>query len=150
MRTIRICLSSLALAVVFAGLATAPTSAARHVRDLRATTQGVIVWTQQTADGTSQHLMIARADGSHQRELTPAIPDGFDIDAQVSPNGRWIAYEHEAPSGDTVRLVRPSGARDHLLDVGCVDPCWRRRRADVAVEPQHRVPAGHRAIGRER
>ena len=123
MRTIRICLSSLALAVVFASLATAPTSAARHVRDPRATTQGVIVWSQQTADGTSQNLMIARGDGSHVRELTPAIPDGFDIDAQVSPNGQWIAYEHEAPTGDTVRLVRPNGARDHLLDVGCVDPC---------------------------
>ena len=117
-------LFALALAVASLGLATAPTSAATHqVRARTATTQGVIVWTQRTADGSSQHLMISRADGSHQRELTPAIPDSGDIDAQISPNGRWIAYEHDTPDGDTIRLVRPSGARDHLVDVGCVDPC---------------------------
>ena len=116
-------LSALALAVVAVSLANAPTSASHPARGRTATTQGVIVWSEQSNDGSAQHLLIARADGSHQRELTPVIPDAFDIDAQVSPNGRWIAYEREAPSGDTVRLVRPSGARDHLLDVGCVDPC---------------------------
>jgi len=83
---------------------------------------GVIVWVQRTDVGV-EHLVIANADGSHQRWLTPAIPGTADIDAQVSPSGRWIAYHHGTPTHDEVRLVRPDGTDDHLLDVGCDDPC---------------------------
>ena len=86
-------------------------------------TQGVIVWTQRTEDG-SGHLLIARADGSHQRVLTPAIPDSEDFDAQISPAGDWIAYEHDSQGRiDEVHLIRPNGKDDHVLDIGCVDPC---------------------------
>ena len=97
MRRVRMWVSALALAVVAVSLANAPTSASHPARGRTATTQGVIVWSQQSIDGSAQHLMIARADGSHQLELTPVTPDAFDIDAQVSPNGRWIAYEREVP-----------------------------------------------------
>ena len=83
---------------------------------------GVIVWTNRADDG-SEHLMIARADGSHARALTPSIPDNFDIDAQVSPDGRWIAYEHDTPVDASIHLVRPNSKQDHVVDVGCVDPC---------------------------
>ena len=85
-------------------------------------TDGVIVWVQRTVDGV-EHLVIANADGRHQRSLTPPIPDTADTDAQVSPSGRWIAYHHSTPTHDEVRLVRPDGTDDHLLDVGCDDPC---------------------------
>ena len=83
---------------------------------------GVIVWSSRTDDGTD-HLLIAHADGSHQRELTPAIQGTGDIDAQVSPSGDWVAYEHDAGEAASIHLVRPSGADDHVVDVGCVDPC---------------------------
>ncbi len=83
---------------------------------------GIIVWTNRTPAGPEQ-LLIADADGSHQRALTPALADSGDIDAQISPNGRWIAYEHNDPTSGTVHLVRPDGSDDHVLDVGCVDPC---------------------------
>ena len=106
--------------------AVAPTAAADTANDgPTATTHGVIVWTQRTGDGP-EHLLIARADGSHQRALTPAIPDRKDIDAQISPGGDWVAYEHvnlAMPSTETIHLVRPNGENDHVLDVGCVDPC---------------------------
>ncbi len=88
----------------------------------RPSQDGVIVWTNRTADGP-EHLLIADADGSHQRSLTPALTDSGDIEAQVSPNGRWIAYEHDDPTSGTVHLIRPDGSQDHVLDVGCVDPC---------------------------
>jgi len=84
-------------------------------------TRGVIVWTDRTDAG--DHLMIARADGSHARSLTPVITGEGDIDAQVSPDGRWVVYEHDAGDGAAIRLVRTDGGDDHLVDVGCVDPC---------------------------
>ncbi len=85
-------------------------------------TRGVIVWTNRANDG-SEHLLIARADGSHQRVLTPSVPDAADIDAQVSPRGSWIAYERDTSDAASIHLVRPNGADDHVLDVGCDDPC---------------------------
>ncbi len=85
-------------------------------------TKGVIVWTNRTDDG-SEHLLVARADGSHQRSLTAAVPDGSDIDAQISPDGSWVAYEHATPDTSTIHLVRPDATHDHGVDLGCVDPC---------------------------
>src|SRR6476659_6558344 len=82
---------------------------------------GVIVWSNRTDDGTDP-LLIAHAAGSHQRELTPAIQGTGDIDAQVSPSGDWVAYEHDAGETASIHLVRPSGADDHVVHVGCVDP----------------------------
>jgi hypothetical protein len=86
-------------------------------------TRGFIVWTHRADDGSEQ-LLTAHADGSHQRALTPSITDSSDIDAQVSPSGNWVAYEHDSPGSETIHLVRPDGTGDHVLDVGCVDPCF--------------------------
>jgi Tol biopolymer transport system component len=85
--------------------------------------QGMIVWTNRSEDGSSEHLVAARADGSHQHQLTAAVEGVFDLNSQVSPRGNWIAYEHNFADGTEVRLVRPSGARDHAVDVGCAYPC---------------------------
>jgi Tol biopolymer transport system component len=85
--------------------------------------QGMIVWTNRSEDGSSEHLMIARGDGSSPHILTPAVDGVFDVNAQVSPRGVWIAYEHNFPDGAEVRLVRPSGAKDHAVGVGCAYPC---------------------------
>ena len=71
-----------------------------------------------------EHLLIAHADGSAQRVLTPAIAGSGDIDAQFSPKGDWIAYEHDTADSETIHLIRPDGTGDHVLDVGCVDPCY--------------------------
>src|SRR5690242_13055348 len=76
----------------FAGTASGTASASASGTVHGPSTRGVIVWTERTDAG--DHLMIARADGSHARSLTPVIPDEGDIDAQVSPDGRWILYEH--------------------------------------------------------
>jgi Tol biopolymer transport system component len=111
---------SVSILAITATLATTP--AASAVTKHRAPTHGVIVWTNRADDG-SEHLMIARANGSHSRVLTASIPGTFDIEAQVSPNGRWIAYEHDTADNASIHLVRPSGRDDHVLDVGCVDLC---------------------------
>jgi len=67
--------------------------------------------------------MVGHVAGSHVRALNTAEPDSADIDAQVSPDGRWVAYEADLPEGASVHLVHPNGRGDHILDVGCVDPC---------------------------
>ncbi len=100
----------------------APQASARDHHGGRPSTEGIIVWTTREASG-SEHLMVARADGSHQRVLTAALPDAVDVDAQISPDGAWVAYERDTPDTASVRLVRPNGRQDHTVDVGCSDPC---------------------------
>jgi Tol biopolymer transport system component len=106
----------------------AATSASASTGGGQPSTKGIIVWSNRTPAG-SEHLLTARADGSRQRVLTPALPDIQDLNAQVSPDGDWIAYEHDDPERASVHLVRPDGTGDHAIDVGCVDPCV------VAAEP---------------
>jgi Tol biopolymer transport system component len=52
------------------------------------------------------------------------VPGNFDIDAQVSPNGGWVTYEHDSPGSETIHLVKPNGEADHVLDLPCADPCF--------------------------
>jgi Tol biopolymer transport system component len=91
-------------------------------------TKGIIVWTTRTDTG-AEHLLIARADSSRQRVLTPALPNFDDLNAQVSPDGNWVAYEHDNPDTANIHLVHPDGTNDHVVDVGCVNECI------VAAEP---------------
>jgi hypothetical protein len=85
-------------------------------------TSGLIVWTNRAADGR-ESLVIANADGTGQRALTHAGKGEYHVDAQFSPNGRWIAYEAGDEDRSEVRLVRRNGTQDHRLPVGCKDPC---------------------------
>jgi len=83
---------------------------------------GRIVWTHRAAPG-SEHLMIARADGSHARALTKPQPDTFDVNAKISPDGRWVLYQRDTATTFGLRLIGIDGRRDRAIDVGCVDPC---------------------------
>jgi Tol biopolymer transport system component len=83
---------------------------------------GVIVWTHRAAEG-SEHLLIARADGSRQRVLTTPQPDTVDLDAAISPNGRWVLYGRETPTGFHTRIIGVDGRHDRAIDLRCSDPC---------------------------
>ncbi len=137
----------------FALACMAATSASASTGAAQPSTKGIIVWSNRTPTG-SEHLLIARADGTRQRVLTPALPDTFDFNAQVAPDGAWIAYEHNTPDTATIHLVRPDGTWDHAIDLGCVDPCaatvaptWLSNsklaftRVDGPFEPVTGVPA---------
>jgi Tol biopolymer transport system component len=100
----------------------APTPLATSYAAADPSTDGHIVWTKRIADG-HEELLIANADGTGQRVLVPAAKGEVNFDAQFSPNGRWIAYEHDADDSFEVRLVRADGTHDHRLPVGCKDPC---------------------------
>jgi hypothetical protein len=127
-----------------AGFALAPSAGAAGAPTYRPpSSKGVIVWTHRDDDGL-EHLLIANADGSDQRALTPAIADSGDIDAQISPTGAWVAYEHDTSDSETIHLIRPDGTDDHVLDIGCVDPCFG---ADAPTWLSSRVIAYLRVVG---
>ena len=71
----------------------------------------------------ASRCVIANADGTEQRALTHAGKGEYHVDAQFSPNGKWIAYEAGDEESFEVRLVRRNGTQDHRLPVGCKDPC---------------------------
>ncbi|HSD00837.1 MAG TPA: hypothetical protein VLB81_00585 [Gaiellales bacterium] len=120
MRTVRTLIFS---AAASAALVILPPAATAGQRDHgNGGHDGVVVWTSRAAPG-SEHLMIARPDGGDARPLTAPSPDVVDLNAQVSPDGEWIAYERSYPESTEVRLVRPDGSDDHPLDAPCIDPC---------------------------
>lgn len=108
------------LAAAICGAGPASASVSTHDAD-PPSTRGIIVWTDRTNAG--DHLMIARADGTHRRSLTPVTPDEGDIDAQVSPDGRWVMFEHDNPQTFTVRLIHPDGTGAHDIPLPCTSPC---------------------------
>jgi hypothetical protein len=126
MERLRIAAAATVLGMVATGLSGGGASAAAGAD--QPSIKGFIVWTDRTPSGAEQ-LLIAKADGTRQRVLTPAVADADDLNAQVSADGSWVAYEHDLPDTATIHLVRPDGTRDHVVDVGCVDPCV------VAAEP---------------
>ncbi len=67
-------------------------AASPPVAESEPSTSGLIVWTNRAADGR-ESLRIANADGTEQRALTHAGKGEVHVNAQFSPNGRWIAYE---------------------------------------------------------
>ena len=86
--------------------------------------RGQIVWTLGETGSGPGHLVAARADGSRQRNLTPPLEGVLDIDAAISPDGRWVAFERQSDSvGAEIRLVRSVGGPSLLLRLGCVAPC---------------------------
>jgi hypothetical protein len=124
MTRIRLALSVATAAAIATLVTVAPASAtSTGAAHRQPSTKGVIVWTHRV-DDNSEQLLIARADGSHQRALTPSVAGNFDIDAQVSPRGGWVTYEHDSPGSETIHLVKPNGTGDHVLDLPCTDPCF--------------------------
>jgi Tol biopolymer transport system component len=117
--TSRTTIGLLALALLGATAATANTVASHDDSD-----RGRIVWTNAPDNTfTSGHLVSARPDGRGFRVLTAPKPGVLDIDASVSPDGRWIVYEHSAGGPAGLRIVGADGRHDHALDLGCTDPC---------------------------
>lgn len=83
---------------------------------------GRIVWSHRAAAG-SEHLVIARPDGSRHRELTRPQTDVVDTDATISPSGRRVLYGREQAGAYSTRTVDVTGRRDRAVPLGCVDPC---------------------------
>ena len=77
---------------------------------------------------SSADLWLMRLDGDRQRLPLPRIGSRWGVQAQISPDGRWLAYASNEsgrydvyvrpfPSGDGKWLITPSGGSE---------PSWRR------------------------
>ena len=129
-------------------------AASPPVAESEPSTSGSIVWSNRAADG-SESLLIANADGSDQRALTHAGKGEVHIDAQFSPNGKWIAYDGAATraparSGSCV----PTAAMTTGCPCGCKDPClglgtptWISKKRLVFVKVKGPIVERHRERG---
>ena len=84
-----------------------------------------IVWTQVLDDEfTTARIVSARPDGSGFRALTHPAAGQFDLDAVISPDGSRVAVERDLADGSAqIIIVGADGRGEHVVDLGCVDPC---------------------------
>lgn len=86
--------------------------------------RSVIVWTRVVEDGSAARIMIGDPSGSWSREVTHSTDGVFDIDAELSPDGRHILFERQYPDDRSrVVLVDAGGRAERVLDLGCVGEC---------------------------
>lgn len=104
--------------LALSALLSAPLPAVAH-----GDSSGHIVWTHRAAPG-SEHLVIARADGSGLRTLTRPQPGVVDLDGTLSPSGERVLYGRESEAGIEIRVVGADGRRDRVVPVPCADPCF--------------------------
>ena len=109
----------LAALTITLGLATATPAAAGQEHATR------IVWTQVLDDEfTTARIVSAHPDGSGFRALTHPTAGQFDIDAVISPDGSRVAVERDLADGSAqIIIVGVDGRGEHVVDLGCVDPC---------------------------
>lgn len=89
-----------------------------------ARTTEVLVWSQYAkVESNTVRLVIARADGSGVRALTHPDDGVQDIDARISPNGRWVLFERDLPDRAVAGIVAIDGRGERLLELHCTAPC---------------------------
>lgn len=133
MKTTRVLFVSLmfASASILGGVGA--TSAAAHADSHNA----YLVWTRITSAGDAAPLVISDADGHHVRQLTHPPTGVLDIDARISPNGRWILFERDLPDRSAAGFVRADGTGERLLDLHCTDPCVGTNTPSWMPDGQH-------------
>ncbi len=107
--------------------------------------RGRIVWSQFTAlDFSGARIVSSDPNGGHVRVLTHPGDGVHDVDPQVSPNGRLVAFERDVPDptyGDVanVVIVGANGRGEHVVDLGCVDPCLGTNQPTWTLDGRHLV-----------
>lgn len=66
-------------------------------------------------NGHASNIFTVRRDGSGVRQLTHASGDVSAISGTYSPNGRWIVYRRETPSGYAQWKMHPDGTHKTLI-----------------------------------
>ncbi|PFG42943.1 WD40 repeat protein [Isoptericola jiangsuensis] len=127
-RTRRIAAAVSGVALALAGLLPASGATAGNGADDRGhrspgvTTQ--LAWTRFIDDDRSgARIVVGDQDGRHVREITSSPSGVYDLNPQISPDGRWIAFERVTPTSYGLVLVRSDGSREEPLDLGCTWPC---------------------------
>lgn len=84
-----------------------------------------LVWTRAVDTGFSAAAIVTSGpSGKHVRPLTHPASGVVDLDAQISPNGRWVLYERDFPDGSSrIGRVNSDGSGDDLVNLGCTGRC---------------------------
>jgi Tol biopolymer transport system component len=68
------------------------------------------------------HIVVARDDGTHLRELDPLSTDGYGMAVSWSPKGVWIAYARYTKAGRyQLAIARPDGTHRRVLTTEAQD-----------------------------
>jgi Tol biopolymer transport system component len=86
-------------------------------------THSYFVWTRVNSTGGGAPLVIDNGGRHHIRQLTHPGDGVFDVNARLSPNGRWVLFERDFPDRSAAGLVRIDGAGERLLNVRCTGTC---------------------------
>jgi hypothetical protein len=125
----RLAVLSLALAVSAAVAGFIPSSASSAPgtsRDRHPEERGTrIAWSRFVdLDFSAARIVIGRPNGGPVRELTHSSNGVQDIDPKFSPHGSRVLFERDFPDGTTaIVVVNVDGSGEHVLPLGCVDPC---------------------------
>jgi len=84
-----------------------------------------LVWSRFVdLDFSAARIVIGDSDGDDVTELTHSSDGVTDIDPQLSPDGRLVAFERDYPDGSAdIVVVGSDGRGERVLDLGCDDPC---------------------------
>ncbi len=85
----------------------------------------IVVWSRLTTNGGSTFQLVASDPGGHHvHGVTHPATGVQDVDASVSPDGRWIAFERDFTDGTAaIMVVSTHGGDERRLGSTCVDPC---------------------------
>ncbi len=106
---------------------------------------GRIAWSQFVdLDFNGSRIVSSDPNGHRPRRLTDPASDVYDVDPQVSPNGRLVAYERDIPDPtygyvSTLGIVGADGRGERALDVGCVDPCVGTNQPTWTPDGRHLI-----------
>ncbi len=97
-----------------------------------------IVWSQVVdTEFSSARIVIADARGQNVRPLSTPPAGVHDIDPQVSPDGRLVAFERDFPTGARIVVVGTDGGSERVLDLGCVMPCQDELTPTWTLDGRH-------------
>jgi Tol biopolymer transport system component len=107
---------SLAAGLGALALLSAPATAAAH--------DGRLVWSHFTGDtsGTAR-VVSARPDGGALRVLSSGAAGQMDFFPSLSPDGRRVVFERDAPDAVAIMVMNADGSHQRTVDLGCADPC---------------------------
>lgn len=99
-----------------------------------------LAWSRWNTEGTAIGIVLYRPESGSVRKLTDPEDDLFDLDPQISPDGRWVLFQRETADGAVDQgLVRVDGTGERILDLGCTDPCVDDVAATWAPDGRHLI-----------
>jgi TolB protein len=111
--------STIAASLAVGGAAAVSAPAAAHGK------ANIVVWSRFVdQDFSAARIVLAHSPGGGVRELTHSIDGVVDIDPQVSPDGKLVAFERDLPDGTgQIGVVGTNGSGERILNLGCTWPC---------------------------